>query len=186
MYSNKELMKFQYFVDDTWTGGIYATPTLAGSRCGNIVSLTWATLMKTGLDGYYNNYKEIISVKDYFIEEINKINELFIYGNPELSVVAIGSECFDINLLSSKLKDKKWNLNMIQNPKGFHICITSCHNKDTIDLLIKDIKDIVNDIDKNHQGEKSTCIYGTTQEITDREIVRDVVSEYLYIVNKLE
>lgn len=186
MYSNKELMKFQYFIDDAWTGGIYATPTLAGSRCGNIVSLTWATLMKTGLQGYFNNYKEIIDIKNYFVDKIKEIDEIFVYGNPELSVVAIGSDIFDIYLLSSKLKDKKWNLNMIQNPKGFHICITSCHNKKIIDSLINDIKIILEDIDKNYKGEMSTCIYGTTQEITDREIVRDVVSEYLYIVNKLE
>ena len=34
--------------------------------------------------------------------------------------------------------------------------------------------------------EKSTCIYGTAQEISDQEIIRDVVSEYLYTLNRLE
>ena len=62
MYHNKELMKYQYFIDEKWTGGIYATPTLAGSRDGNIISLTWATLMKTGLNGYQENFYRIIEI----------------------------------------------------------------------------------------------------------------------------
>jgi len=186
MYHNKELMKYQYFIDDKWTGGIYATPTLAGSRDGNIISLTWATLMRTGLNGYQENFENIIKIKDYLLLRLKEIKELFIYGTPKLSVVAVGSELFDINLLSSKLKDKKWNLNMIQNPKGFHICLTNCHNKNVIDQLIIDIKEIVSDIDLNHKGEKSTCIYGSAQEISDQEIVREVVSEYLYTLTKID
>lgn len=186
MYHNKELMKYQYFIDENWTGGIYATPTLAGSRDGNIISLTWATLMRTGLNGYQENYERIINIKDYFLSRLQEIKELYIFGEPKLSVVAVGSELFDINLLSSKLKDKKWNLNMIQKPKGFHICLTNCHTENVIDQLIKDIKDTIEDIDLNHKGEKSTCIYGTAQEITDEEIVKEVVSEYLYTLNRID
>ena len=186
MYHNKELMKYQYFIDDKWTGGIYATQTLAGSRDGNIISLSWATLMKTGLQGYRENYNKITEVKEYLLKRLKEIEELFVYGNPQLSVVAVGSNEFDINLLSSKMKDKKWNLNMIQNPKGFHICLTNCHNKKVIDQLISDIKEVIKDIDTNYKGETSTCIYGTTQEISDKEIIREVVSEYLYTLNKID
>ena len=129
---------------------------------------------------------KILEVKDYLLQELKNIKELFVYGEPKLSVVAVGSEDFDINLLSSKLKDKKWNLNMIQNPKGFHICLTNCHSKEVIDQLINDIKETIKDIDMNYKGEKSTCIYGTAQEISDKEIIREVVSEYLYTLNKID
>ena len=75
---------------------------------------------------------------------------------------------------------------MIQKPKGFHICLTNCHTKNVLDQLINDIKETIQDIDLNHKGEKSTCIYGTAQEITDEEIVKEVVSEYLYTLNRIE
>ena len=32
MYRNAELRKFQYYVNPTWTGGLYASPSIAGSR----------------------------------------------------------------------------------------------------------------------------------------------------------
>ena len=75
---------------------------------------------------------------------------------------------------------------MIQNPKGFHICLTNCHNNKVIDQLISDIKETIKDIDLNHKGEKSMCIYGTAQEISDKDIIREVVSEYLYTLNKID
>ena len=52
LYRNKEIMKYQYYVDTTWSGGIYATSSFSGSRCGNIVALSWATLMYYGNEGY--------------------------------------------------------------------------------------------------------------------------------------
>lgn len=32
MYRDAELRKFQYYVHATWMGGLYASPSIAGSR----------------------------------------------------------------------------------------------------------------------------------------------------------
>jgi len=32
MYRTAELRKYQYFISPNWPGGVYASPTLAGSR----------------------------------------------------------------------------------------------------------------------------------------------------------
>jgi sphinganine-1-phosphate aldolase len=186
LYKNKDLMKYQYFIDENWTGGIYATPTIFGSRNGNIVAHTWMTLMYIGMNGYKGNYEKIMNLKNYFIDQIKKIEELFIYGNPKLSIVSVGSEKIDVLYLTSKLKDKKWNLNTIQNPNGFHLCITLCHSKEIIDNLIIDIKDIISKMNEDTKKNNGICVYGTTQEITNTEIVRDVVVEYLHCIQKLE
>ena len=34
-----------------WPGGIYASPTLAGSRPGANIAVTWAAMMSFGQDG---------------------------------------------------------------------------------------------------------------------------------------
>ena len=185
LYKNKELMKHQYYIDDKWTGGIYATHTFKASRNGNIVALSWITLLYMGLNGYLKNYNHINEIKNYFIEKINEIDDIFIYGKPELGIVAIGSNKFDINILTNKLKDKKWNLNMIQKPKGFHLCITVCHNKKIIDKLINDIKIIIKDINVDDKINNSIYVYGTNQEINDNELVKEIVIEYLHNINIL-
>ena len=62
MYSSKEFIHHQYYISADWTGGIFVSPTLAGSRwgpmastasrSGGLVAATWAALVNFGLDGY--------------------------------------------------------------------------------------------------------------------------------------
>ena len=41
------------------------------------------------------------------------------FGDPEVSVVALGSDVFDIFRLSNALTSKGWNLNTLQFPSRF-------------------------------------------------------------------
>nr|QFG74441.1 MAG: pyridoxal-dependent decarboxylase conserved domain protein [Megaviridae environmental sample] len=185
MYSDKKYMKHQYYIDVKWSGGVYATSTVAGSRCGNIVALTWATLMYTGKHGYLNNYCYIDTLRKHFIMKCNSIDELFIYGNPELSIIAIGSDSININILCDNLKKKKWSINVIQNPNGFHFCLTLYHTEKIINKFIDDVKEILEDL-RNKQFEKfSPCIYGTIQKVNNTGIIEDVVVDYLNVVNNV-
>ena len=185
MYSNKELMKYQYFIDEKWSGGIYASSTFSGSRCGNIVALTWATLMYFGIDGYQHNYDHIMKLNNYFINKINEIPELYIYGTPKLSIIAINSNSLNINLVADELKNKTWEVNVVQNPRGFHFCITSFHTKEVLDNLFYDLNNIINNLKDNGNGDikYSPCIYGTMEKIDDSDLMCEIITDFLYVVN---
>jgi len=187
LYKNKDIMKYQYFIDEKWTGGVYATNNISGSRCGNIVALTYATLLFNGIPGYQKNFKHIKSCREYVLSEINKIPELFIYGLPELSIIGIGSKKINIYVLSERLKIKKWDINNIQNPDGFHLCITSYHNKTILGKLISDIRECIANIKNEGLGNKSKskCIYGTMQTISDNSVITDVATNYLHLLNNV-
>lgn len=60
MYSSPELRHYQYFVSLSWTGGIYASPTLAGSRAGGVSASTWAVMVHFGEEGYLEVSERII------------------------------------------------------------------------------------------------------------------------------
>ena len=187
LYRDKELFKNQMFVKEDWSGGIYATTNMSGSRSGNIVALTWATILFTGADNYSKNAKAIRDMTIHLSNEINKIENLFIHGNPEVCIVAIGSKIYNTLLLSDSLTNKGWKLNVLQNPNSFHLCITNCHTKQTIDNFIVDIKESHEEIiNKNMSNNVSTSIYGTTQQIKGTDIIDDVAREYLCCLNYLE
>ena len=185
LYKNKELMKYQYFIDETWSGGIYASSGFSGSRCGNIVALTWATLMYYGENGYRKNYENIISIKNQLVSRVNSMDDLFVYGEPKLSIVGIGSNTININIIADELKKKGWEINVIQNPNGFHFCITSYHTIKIINNFIGDLKNTILYIKKNklENVKYSPCIYGTMSKINDSAIMTDVISDYLHVVN---
>ena len=184
LYKDKKYLESQYFIDETWSGGIYATSTITGSRPGNIVALTWATVLSYGNVQYEKNYLDIKNMREYLIKEISKIKELFIIGNPMLSIIAIDSNIININLLADELKKKGWDLNVIQNPKGFHLCLTSYMTIDILRKFITNVKEIIpNLLQKNVKY--SPCIYGTMQKINDNSIIKDVVTNYLHVLNEV-
>jgi sphinganine-1-phosphate aldolase len=118
MYRNASYRRFQFFSSVEWTGGIYVSPTFAGSRAGSLIAATWATLMYIGLDGYVNITRDIIKTTRYIRDEIKTINELSLLCQPEVSVVAFNSSKFNILNLYDDMASKGWHLNAIQNPSG--------------------------------------------------------------------
>ena len=80
---------------------------LLWSRPGNIVALTWATLVFYGDCTYLENYKKIMTMRKHLITEITAIEELYIIGDPQLSIIAISSDKININVLAEELKKKK-------------------------------------------------------------------------------
>ncbi|XP_053292133.1 sphingosine-1-phosphate lyase 1 isoform X1 [Pleuronectes platessa] len=182
LYSEKKYRHYQYFVAPDWQGGIYASPSIAGSRPGGIIAACWATMMHMGEDGYLDATKKIISTARKITAGIGKIDGVFVFGNPEVSVVAIGSDVFDIFRLSNALTTKGWNLNTLQYPSSIHICCTVLHTKGEVaDNFIRDVKEQVAIILKNPK-EKTTgmgAIYGMAQSIPDRSMVTEISQGFL-------
>jgi len=52
LYRGAHLRSFQYFTATEWPGGLYFSPTLAGSRPGALSAVCWAAMVATGEDGY--------------------------------------------------------------------------------------------------------------------------------------
>ena len=124
LYRNSELFKNQIFVQSEWNGGIYATPTIPGSRSGNNIVITWAFLNYYGINGYKKNTKFIIQALNKILEKTYNIEGLDIIGNPKINVIAYKSDVFNIYALNSEMKKYGWELNELQNPSSIHFCVT--------------------------------------------------------------
>ena len=82
------------------------------------------------------------------------------------------------------LSKKGWNLNNLQYPAGFHLCVTAVFvNENQEDNFIKDLRAGIEHIKsikdgKNVKKGTASAIYGTSQKIPDRSIVRDITENY--------
>lgn len=181
MYSNKNYRKYQYFVQPDWPGGIYASPTFAGSRAGAIIAACWATMMYVGEDGYVDATKKIITTAKYIEEGLRKIDNIFIYGKPEVSVVGFGTNDFNVYKLSDGLSKRGWNLNALQFPSSIHLCCTLVHTKPGVaDRFIKDVKECTATImaNPNEKPGGQAVIYGMAQSIPDRSLVGEIAGSF--------
>ena len=182
LYSNQELRHLQYFVAPDWPGGIYASPTVAGSRAGGIIAACWAAMMFTGRDGYVESTRKIMTVTQKITKALREVDGIFVFGEPESSVVAFGSKDFDIFRLGSELTKLGWNLNNLQFPSGIHLCVTLRHTeKGLADQFIGDVRRCTAEIMKEPKTKAtgSAAIYGMAQSIPDRSLVKEIAWGFL-------
>ena len=90
-------------------------------------------------------------------------------------------------MLSDKLKENGWCLNVLQNPQVSTLYYY-IHTEEMIQNLINEINEFTEEImtNENRNKEKSVSIYGTTQEVNDKEIIDDVVREYICCLMELQ
>ena len=69
LFSHSKIKIHQHFVKTDWEGGMYATPTMMGSKSGALIAVTWASLLYMGSERYikiaYNTRKLLRKVPTY-------------------------------------------------------------------------------------------------------------------------
>jgi len=76
MFKTKALRKGTLFATVDWTGGIYATPSIAGSRSGAVIAGTWASLMSFGREGYKEKARAILEAARNIREGLSECKDL--------------------------------------------------------------------------------------------------------------
>ncbi|KAH8375338.1 hypothetical protein KR200_009755 [Drosophila serrata] len=183
LYSDKKYKDHQFTVTTDWPGGVYGSPTVNGSRAGGIIAACWATMMSFGYDGYLEATKRIVDTARYIERGVRDIDGIFIFGKPATSVIALGSNVFDIFRLSDSLCKLGWNLNALQFPSGIHICVTDMHTQPGVaDKFIADVRSCTAEImkDPGQPVVGKMALYGMAQSIPDRSVIGEVTRLFLH------
>ncbi|MED6185988.1 Dihydrosphingosine phosphate lyase [Stylosanthes scabra] len=180
LYRNHEIRKHQFVAVTEWTGGLYVSPTIAGSRPGGLIAGAWAAMISLGKEGYLKNTKTIMEATKRLQKGIEEIPELYIVGRPDMTIVAFGSNVLDIFEVNDMMSSKGWHLNALQRPNSIHICVTLQHEPIVEDFLA-DLKESVNTV-KENPGPISgglAPIYGAAGKMPDRGMVQELLVDYM-------
>ncbi len=142
LYRNKELRRYQMHAYTEWPGGIYASPTMTGSRPGGAIAAAWAVLNYFGMEGYLDIASIVMKASKEYISGIDEIEGLNILGNPSMSIFAIHSDKYNIFEIGDELSEKGWHLDRQQFPNSLHMTVnfsqTGC-----VDEFLADLKSAV-------------------------------------------
>ncbi|KAI9799240.1 MAG: hypothetical protein M1833_004118 [Piccolia ochrophora] len=131
LYRTKSLRTHQYFICPDWSGGVYASPSVAGSRPGALIAGCWASMMSLGENGYISTCHSIVGcAKDIEVairENPSLAPDLAILGRPLVSVVAFtttSASSLDVYDVADAMSAKGWHLNALQSPPAIHVAVT--------------------------------------------------------------
>lgn len=178
LYRNPDIRRHQFFVYTDWCGGVYISPTIAGTRPGGAIAAAWATLQAMGEDGYVRNAKQIMSTTEKLMKGINAIPDLHILGKPDMSVFAFKSDEINNFALADVMEAKGWHLDRQQQPSALHMMITLAHEH-VVDQFLADLREAVEHVRANPSTaeEGSAPMYGMMATVPDRGMIRNFVLE---------
>jgi len=183
LYRDMKYREHQWFCFPDWPGGIYATPTIGGSRAGGIVAACWAALLYFGREGYVSATREIVTTTRRIADAIRATPGVAIVGCPDVSVVAFDSPEFNIYAINDGMKDRGWALNALQFPSCLHLAVTKCHTLPGVaDRFIKDLQEVTAAIRLDPSAAEksdSAVFYGGAAAVPDRSIVSALTGVYL-------
>lgn len=178
MYKSMEYMKYQFFIYENWPGGVYASPSIPGTKSGGSIAAAWATIHSLGEEGYKEKAKMIWETSKKLQAKIDEIEPLKIISNPDMSVFAFISTDKEVNVfaVADQMQEKGWHIDRQQDPECIHMMVTPNHAK-VVETYIEDLKQSVefikNHPEKNFSGQAAT--YGLIAAIPFRSMVKKTV-----------
>ncbi len=127
LYKNKALRRHQYFTYADWPGGIYASPTMAGTRPGGVIAAAWAILNHLGEEGYLAIAETVMGTVAKLREGIAAIEGVHVLGDPVMSLLALGSDNLNVYEIGDELTLRGWHLDRQQYPPSLHLTVTHAH-----------------------------------------------------------
>lgn len=186
VYRGMEHLKHQFFVSTGWPGGIYASPSLPGTRPGGPIAAAWASMMAMGEQGYTALAADALRVADRLRDGISAIPGLRLLGDQALTVVTWASAdlAVDTYAVADQLAARGWEVSRQQSPPSVH-CSTNASNLPAVEAYLADLRAAVEHARAHpelaSQGE--AAMYGMMAKVPVRGLVaRGVrqVMEQLY------
>ncbi|MFN4033236.1 MAG: pyridoxal phosphate-dependent decarboxylase family protein [Fimbriimonadales bacterium] len=182
LYRGRHLRRYQYFTATEWPGGLYASPTLPGSRPGALSVAGWAAMVAIGKQGYLECARQIMETARHIRKGIEQMPELKLMGEP-LFLIAFTSaqEKLNIYQVLDQLAQRGWRLTALQRPPGLHLAVTIRHAQPGVaDAFLNDLRDALQYV-KAHPEEKGAMapIYGMANSLPFRGVVDEVLRRYL-------
>lgn len=196
LYRGEELRRYQFFAASDWPGGLYFSPTIAGSRSGALSAVAWAALLSIGEKGYTDNAKRILETARTIREGIAAIPGLKVIGDP-LFVIAFRADesasdtskspDIDIYRVLDQMTHRGWSLNGLHRPASVHLAVTLRHTQPGVARrFLKDLRASVDHV-RSHPSPRGGMapIYGMAGTIPVRSSVSDLLKKYVDLLYRL-
>lgn len=179
LYREQRLRRYQYFTSASWMGGLYYSPTLAGSRPGALSAECWAAMLAMGEEGYLSAVKAIIDAASVIRRGIEDIDDLHVLGDP-LWVIAFASDTLDVYAVMDAMSRRGWSLNGLQDPPAAHICVTLRHTQRGVATrFVSDLREAVDEVRQTPGTRGSMApIYGMAGAEKTRGSVEELLTSY--------
>lgn len=186
LYRGMELRHFQYFTLADWPGGFYASPTFAGSRPGALIAAAWAAMVSLGEQGYLEAASRILETASWLNQELRKLDEVEVIGEPPFMVV-FRTKTLNIYKLLERMNHDGWEIHGLHLPPCAHLCITLRHTREGVkERFLEDLKAAIKYVQAHPEAPEGLGpIYGLAAVVETRGMVKMVFNWFLDMLHSV-
>ncbi|CAI5517027.1 unnamed protein product, partial [Closterium sp. Naga37s-1] len=180
LYRNREIRKHQFCAVTEWSGGLYVSPTVSGSRSGALIAGAWAAMRGIGMQGYMDITKRLMEASKAIVAGVSRIKGLNVVGEPDMTVIAMASDQLDIYRINDAMSHRGWALSALHKPASIHLCVTLQH-VGVVDTFLADLQAAVDEVrsSPSPSSQGMAPIYGAGNRMPDRGAVKELLLDYM-------
>src|SRR5665213_186956 len=149
LYADADLARLQPFITANWLGGLYGSPSMAGTRPGGPIAAGWAVLHYLGQGGYLRLAADAHAAAASLRRTIDATPGIAVRGAPDATVMAFGDDgsgAVDTFALGDALTERGgWFFDRQTPPDSLHATVHAGHAA-VIDELCADLAAVVADL----------------------------------------
>lgn len=173
-------LRNQIFVATDFPGGVYASPTLLGTRPGGPIAAAWAALHALGDAGYLELTRAALDAADRLRAGIARIQGLVELGPGDATIVAFGAVGIDLYAIADRLEARGWTVDRQHRPASIHLTVTANHAA-IVDDYLADLASAVDDVrrDPSLARTGTAPMYGMAARMPIRRLVASRVRKMI-------
>jgi glutamate/tyrosine decarboxylase-like PLP-dependent enzyme len=156
LHRPKANLRYQVFQFADWPGGTYGSQGFQGTKPATPIAAAWAVMHYLGEEGYKRLAAQTVETARKLIEGVNAIDGVHVWGEPDMTVAAIGSREHDIYAIGDVLNARGWHFDRQDNPPALHLMASPRHEL-VIDEFLRDLREAVA---QNAGASRTAATYG--------------------------
>ncbi|MFT7580875.1 MAG: sphinganine-1-phosphate aldolase [Myxococcota bacterium] len=180
LYRDMSYLRHQFFVATDWSGGIYISPSLPGTRPGGCIAAAWAAMMAMGEAGYMDLARQAWAAAEKLRAGIARIEGITVLGSPHSTIVTYAADPdpsrgagVDMYAIADQLQEKGWAVDRQQTPASIH-CSVNAANLPVLDDYLADLEAAVLHVKAHPElaSEGEAAVYGLMAKVPIRGLVK--------------
>jgi sphinganine-1-phosphate aldolase len=158
LWRSQQEQSFHFMPITEWACGLYLSQGFVGSRTLGPVAGIWALMHYWGKEGYVDNAKRILHIKNSIIDACRNIEGLSTW-HTHGPLMMIASDDFDIQLLLGGMEARGWCFLGVQNPPAIHLTLDVLA-EESLQQLLNDLAEVTADIRAGKIDKEGLLTYG--------------------------
>lgn len=158
IWRSQEEQSYHYLPVTEWPCGLYLSQGFVGSRPLAPVASAWALMHYLGRDGYVENARKLLDVRNAIIDKVATIDGLKTWPT-DGPLLQIASDDIDIQLVVGSMEQRGWRLLGVLEPPAIHLTVDVLSDEQ-LQSFLTDLEESVEDIRSGKTEAEGLLSYG--------------------------